>query len=797
MPRPKEAASTTVAVFETRSFPPAAGAGRGGSTAGGWGADPSLLRDSVHQSTASIPPPATSQRFVVHDLGNCSPRFMRSTMYQVPATVDVLRTTELPLAVVCQPLARGDPEDTHAGRVPVVDASQHGPVRCERCKAYINPFVRWLDAGRRFQCNMCGHLNETPTWYFCNVGPNGMRRDQFERPELAYGSVEFVASQEYSIREAAPLACIFVIDASQAALNAGITQRVCEAMTLAIDSGEVKPARVGVALFSDVIQYVTMRPGSHQPHVVVVPDVDDPYAPLSESLLLDSKANLGDILGVLDFIKTHCATLAASGSGVQSSCSTSAIHSAGKVLKRHGGRVIAFVASTPTVGKGVAAAGSAQAKTAATNATLEKVVGAKGETYTLIGEDLSESQVCVDVFAFKYENGAAGCVDTACLHILRQTTGGSFSMYEDFDGRDPASTDAKRLCQDLKHNLTREQGYEALLRVRVSNGLDLDEYKGSFYLRTATDIDLAGVDSDKSVVAYFKHSGKLAESSEVCFQCALLYTTSDGERRIRVHTLSLPVTSVLGNVFRSADLESTMHALLRPIVSKYPKLLPAQVKEEATGACVSILYCYRRYCATSSSSGQLILPEALKLMPLYMLSFYKFPALQTKSDLNERADFIAALSSIPIEDLIPVLFPRVIPLHAVENAGDPLPNLLSCSSESMDDDVVLLMMENNSDGFVWIGNAVYPTVLERLFGATSFETIKAKLTQSTNSKSCLAASVASRMCSGRSIRLRFVPRGSMSETRFLAKCVEDRTSSGMSYVEYLCHLHRLIQNKFL
>ena len=43
-------------------------------------------------------------------------------------------------------------------------------------------------------------------------------------------------------------------------------------------------------------------------------------------------------------------------------------------------------------------------------------------------------------------------------------------------------------------------------------------------------------------------------------QCALLYTTTAGARRIRVHTLSLPCTNVMGNLFRSADLDTQLHA---------------------------------------------------------------------------------------------------------------------------------------------------------------------------------------------------------------------------------------------
>lgn len=41
-----------------------------------------------------------------------------------------------------------------------------------------------------------------------------------------------------------------------------------------------------------------------------------------------------------------------------------------------------------------------------------------------------------------------------------------------------------------------------------------------------------------------------------------------------------------------------------------------------TNLCVNVLLSYRKYCATVSSSGQLILPEALKLLPLYTIGVY-------------------------------------------------------------------------------------------------------------------------------------------------------------------------------
>lgn len=74
-----------------------------------------------------------------------------------------------------------------------------GPLRCGRCRAYINPFMRFTDYGRKFTCNFCGNINPTPHDYTENVGPDGRRRDADERPELCKGSVEFVATQQFMV----------------------------------------------------------------------------------------------------------------------------------------------------------------------------------------------------------------------------------------------------------------------------------------------------------------------------------------------------------------------------------------------------------------------------------------------------------------------------------------------------------------------------------------------------------------------------------------------------------------------
>jgi hypothetical protein len=43
---------------------------------------------------------------------------------------------------------------------PIVNMGEIGPVRCNRCKAYMCPFMQFIDGGRRFHCPFCKSTTE-------------------------------------------------------------------------------------------------------------------------------------------------------------------------------------------------------------------------------------------------------------------------------------------------------------------------------------------------------------------------------------------------------------------------------------------------------------------------------------------------------------------------------------------------------------------------------------------------------------------------------------------------------------
>ena len=65
----------------------------------------------------------------------------------------------------------------------------------------------------------------------------------------------------------------------------------------------------------------------------------------------------------------------------------------------------------------------------------------------------------------------------------------------------------------------------------------------------------------------------------------------------------------------------------------------SRVREKLINFCINILYSYRKFCVSPPSSGPLILPESLKLLPLYTIGKFSF-LLSTEIFLKTKSLFM-------------------------------------------------------------------------------------------------------------------------------------------------------------
>ncbi|KAJ1256697.1 hypothetical protein BS78_K333200 [Paspalum vaginatum] len=747
----------------------------------------SVIIYETRQGGQATVPPAASSEFIVKDTGNCSPRLMRCTVNQIPCTGDLLTTSAMPLALMVQPFALPHPSEEP---IQLVDFGEMGPIRCSRCKAYINPFMRFVDQGRHFICNLCGFRNDTPRDYMCNLGPDGRRRDADERPELCRGTVEFVATKEFLVRDPMPAVYFFLIDVSMNAVQTGATAAACSAIAQAIsDVPEGPRTMVGIATFDSAIHFYSLKRAQQQPLMLIVPDVQDVYTPLQTDLILPVSECRENLEQLLESIPTMF-----ENNRVADSAFGAAMKAGFLAMKSTGGKLLVFQSVLPSLGVGSLSSREAEGRANITTGDKEahKLLQPVDNTLKTMALEFAEYQVCVDVFLT-----TQSYVDIASISVVPQTTGGRVYYYYPFS----ALSDPAKLFNDLRWNISRPQGFESVMRVRCSQGLQVQDYFGNFCKRVPTDIDLPAIDSDKTVMVMFKHDDKLQENAECGFQCALLYTTVYGQRRIRVINLSLSCTSLLSNLFRYADLETQFACFLKQAANGISTSPLPRIRDEATNTCINILQSYRKHCASVTSSGQLILPEALKLLPLYTLALVKSVGLRTDGRLDDRSYWMSLVSSISVVLAVPLVFPRLIPIHDLTSRADDdsiIPSPLMLNSENVQDDGIYLL-ENGEDGLIYVGNMVNPATLEQIFGVSSLAALPAQLVldQFDNELSRKVNEVVNEIRRQRCsyLRLRLCRRGEPSGDFFRSFLIEDKAPGVFSYVEFLVHVHRQIQSK--
>ena len=779
-----------------RPMPSAAAPRAGGSTSR---IDPSQIprpqyvshEDKVTYNTRSemdqaTNPPSACLEYVGCDLGSANPRYLRSTMSSVPNSGDLLSTSGMPLSIMTRPLALPHPEEAP---IPVIDNGKTGPIRCGRCKAYMNPYMRFVDH-LRFECNFCYFVNEAPHEYMCNLGADGKRTDWTERQELCRGSVEYVAPSEYMVRPPMTPAYLFLIEVTAQAIQSGVTTSACEVIARTLDNLP-QDAEVGIATVDSQVHFYQLREGMEKPAMLIIPDVDDSYAPLKSGLLVSLSKHRESFENLLKMIPETFST-----SPPGACAMTAGIKASIEYLKPVGGKVMAFVATIPNAGLGKleARTGTSGQRTGNIEKEPLKCMAPADRTYHAMATHAAEHQVCIDLFLC-----VSSAVDIATLGVLPRITGGSLYRYPGFD----VQKDFAQLHNDLRWNFIRPQGLEAVMRVRASAGLGVQDYNGYFSKRTMTDVDLPALDSDKTIAVTLRYEDKLVDGREAYVQCALLYTTLTKERRIRVHTMALPITSVLGSLFRSADLDAQTSWAVRKaantLLSGNGTL--AAAKDASLQQCISTLYAYRRFCASNNSSGQLILPEGLKTLPLYTLGLHKSYGLRSDASPDDRAAWLYRTLCAPPELSTPAVYPRLFSIHDLPQDGTfpPIPPCVWLSSEKLNQDAAYLL-EDGQEILIWIGRQLPVDKLRDMFGTENVDDI----VSSRSTLPCLDNPLSKalndfinfiRKQRGAFMRTRVLKRGDSLEALFYNRLLEDRSPAGMSYVEFLCHSHRLIMNK--
>ena len=127
-----------------------------------------------------------------------------------------------------------------------------------------------------------------------------------------------------------------------------------------------------------------------------------------------------------------------------------------------------------------------------------------------------------------------------------------------------APRDGLKVALEVKHTLERETGYQALMKVRCSNGLQVASYHGNFpQLNFGADLEFGTIDADKAISVMFSYDGKLDPKLDAHFQCAILYTSASGERRVRCTNTVASVSEGSVECMRFVDQDAVVSMIAK------------------------------------------------------------------------------------------------------------------------------------------------------------------------------------------------------------------------------------------
>nr|XP_039272639.1 protein transport protein Sec24A-like isoform X1 [Styela clava] len=724
---------------------------------------------------------------------NCNTDVFRCTLNAIPSTQALLNKVKLPLGLIIHPFK-------DLSSLPVISAGTI--VRCKRCRTYINPFVNFLDE-RRWRCNLCFVVNEVPE-EFLHHPVTKTYGEPHTRPECTNATLEFIAPQEYMVRPPQPAVYMFLFDVSHSAVETGYLQVVCDALLDHLDHlpGDSR-TKIGFLSYNGTVHFYRLAEGSSQPQMLVVSDLDDIFLPTPDSLLVnlrEGKELVSDLLRQLPELHEPPDNLSRGEVETQSALG-SALQAAQKMMAAFGGRITVFQQSMPTTGPGALKPRENPNSRAGDTAT--DCLNPSTDFYKKLALDSSAHQVAIDFFFMNSQY-----IDIATLSCTSRFSAGDLHYYPGLHAtHNPVQIE--RLSRDLDRYLTRKIGFEAVMRIRCTKGIAIHTFHGNFFVRSTDLLALANINPDAGFGLNLSIEESLTDLSSVCVQAALLYTSSKGERRIRVHTMCFPVAKHMGEIFNNVDSDAVVSLLSKMAVDRSITSKISDARDALINAVIDASKAYKETISPGSVDNSLLVPPCMKTFPLMISCLMKHPAFRSgvSTRLDDRVFSMIDLKMQPTCFALQSIHPD---LYRVDDLSDedgldiderivPQPQILPLSAESINRDGVYLL-DAGWHMYLHVGPTANREFLQNVLGVKQFSDIEQPMYSLPDLDNPMSETFHNFLEWLQDQRPHYAPMqvvraDSREHYYFMLHMRQDKTESSMSLQEFLQHVQQHLVKK--
>jgi protein transport protein SEC24 len=469
---------------------------------------------------------------------------------------------------------------------------------------------------------MCNLANDVPQAFDWDAAQQ-QSVDRWQRSELNYSVVEFVAPQEYMVRPPQALTYVFLMDVSYSAVTSGLLATAARSILESLDRIPNADRRTKLAFLAvdSSLHYFSIPRDSEEgsepadPKMLVVSDLDEPFLPTPEDLIINLVEGRQNIESFLNKLQSMFKDTQNNGCAMGS-----ALRAGLRLVSSTGGKLTVLSASLPNIGFGKLE--MREDKKALGTSKESTLLQTANSFYKSFAVECSKQQVSIDMFLFSGQYQ-----DVASLSNLPRYTGGQTFFYPGWNAA--RSEDAIKFASEFSAYLSAEIGLEAVLRVRASTGLRMNAFYGNFFNRSSDLCAFPAFPRDQGYVVEVAIDENLTKP-HVCLQTAVLHTTCNGERRIRVLTLALPVTESLASVYASADQQAITAYFTHKAVERALGSGLEAAREAIQSKAIEILTTYRKELAGGNmGGGGLQLPHNLRSLPVLFLGLIKHVSSQT------------------------------------------------------------------------------------------------------------------------------------------------------------------------
>uniref|UniRef100_A0A914GTY4 Uncharacterized protein n=1 Tax=Globodera rostochiensis TaxID=31243 RepID=A0A914GTY4_GLORO len=534
---------------------------------------------------------------------------------------------------------------------------------------------------------------------------------------------------------------------------------IFDVSSAAVDCGQDQ-ALIGFLGFDSALHFFQFDDAEGEPRHIIEFDVEESFAPVFSGLFVELSIFKESIRNFVSRIPTIFERSLSS-----SNCLGSALTVAKNLIHEIGGRITVLTASMPNIGIGALKCpepSSAKVR----NVTLAPQI----DFYKSLALECTGKQIAIDLFV-------VGCQIVDLLTLADMSRFSSGTVFHFPDGLAP-----------LFYSETRARGCveDTLLERTFSSHI---------------------LCPDSAMGVQIKHD-EVISNSHVCFQAALLYTSTKGDRRIRVHTLCLPVLTHSTHVFSSLDVNASMSLLSKMASDRAMHGANlSDCREALINAVVDPLVCYQRSLGQVGPTLRMPPDGGLQYMPIYVLGLLKnkafSEALQRVSS-DERVATFLLYKNAPMEVILLELCPALYALHIfveqnqhscdLQNGQMPFPDRLPPSYEHISQSGIYLL-DIGTLVFIYVGSASNVQTLYGLFGVGSFAKLDtdSTVTELDTPHSKYLHAFLRHLQEQRGnvyAPVKVIRDDNPRREMFASKLVQDRSDSSHSYNEFMQFLQR-------